>query len=282
MKHNISRLVTNDGIKLHTQRWDGDTPPRAVVILVHGHGEHSLRYQHWAEKFVDKGIAFLSFDLRGHGLSEGKRGHAKSYDLLLNDVELMINEVEKLYVKIPKILYGHSMGGNIVLNYILRRTSNIQLVIATSPWLELSFQPTTFQMFLAKVMFHIFPAFTQESNLDVDAISHDPEEVRKYREDKLNHGKISAALFVHIHQAGLWAIENAGKLKLPTLVIHGNEDRITSYTASEKFVEKTAGMAKIQIWKEGYHELHNDLEKENVFKNIVEWINESILNSLSR
>ena len=127
-----------DGYKLYAARWDADEPPAvAVVAFVHGHGDHCRRYDEWFAQLTDRHISVLSFDYRGHGRSEGKRGVIRKYEDLLKDVSLLHEKAKTLFPDIPVVLYGHSMGATIVLSYILRSPARPDLAIATSPWVQL-------------------------------------------------------------------------------------------------------------------------------------------------
>ncbi len=127
------------------------------------------------DAFNKAGYALIGFDLRGHGKSGGARGHTSSYDALMDDIADFMELIEKRYPGLPRFLYGHSMGGNQVLNFCLRRKPDVVGVIATGPWLKLAFDAPALQVTLAKTMSHIAPSFTQNSNLETPALSHDPK-----------------------------------------------------------------------------------------------------------
>ena len=266
------RMKSNDGLELFTYACPSDNPPKAIICLVHGHGEHIGRYKHVADALNEADYSFVGFDHRGHGQSEGKRGHTPSYEALLNDIDVFLAKVEKDYPNVPRFLYGHSMGGNLVLNYALRRKPDLVGVISTSPWIKLAFEPPATQVFLGKTMNKIFPAFIQASGLETSALSRDPEVVRAYEEDSLVHDKISARLFVAMYESGLWALEHAEEFSLPLLLVHGSEDKITSAVASREFADKAGDNAKAKIWEGFYHETHNEPEKEQVLKETIAWL----------
>lgn len=250
---------------------------KAVVILVHGLGEHIHRYSAWAKRFNSEDIGFAGVDLPGHGRSEGRRGHIKSYDLLDEMTEILINECRKTFPGIPLFLYGHSLGGGILLNYLVRKNPKVRGAIATSPWLKLSFEPDKSKVQLASLVKYIFPGLIQPSGLVVEHISHDKEVVDKYKNDPQVHRKISVSLFHGAMKAGSYALENASNLKVPLLLMHGSDDQICSPDGSREFVSR-AKNAELKIWEGGYHELHNELFKEEVFDYILKWINTHLAN----
>ncbi len=248
---------------------------RAIVILVHGHGEHILRYGHWADLFISRNIAFTGVDLPGHGRTEGKRGHIKKYSLLFEMIGILISESKKTFPGIPVFLYGHSLGGAIVLDYLLEINPGIKGAIVTSPALRLAFEPDKIKVKVASIMKYILPGFIQSYQLQADFLSHDREVVENYRNDPLVHGKISVNFFNGFMNSAKYSLSFASDLKTPLLLIHGSDDKICSPSGSIEFAEK-AGLAELKIWEGGFHELHNEPFKEEVFEFIMEWINDRI------
>jgi alpha-beta hydrolase superfamily lysophospholipase len=248
---------------------------RAIIIFVHGLGEHIQRYHHWAELLAGEGIGFTGMDLPGHGRSDGVRGNIKSYAQTDEMLEILQEYVSKTFPGVPVFIYGHSMGGGIVLEYILRKKPDIKGAIITSPTLKLSFEPNKFKIALASVMKHILPGLIQPSGLVVTHLSHDKDVVSRYVADPLVHDKISVSLFHNIMNAGKKTLENASDLYIPLLLMHGSDDLICSPEGSRIFASKT-GMAEIKIWEGGYHEIHNEPFKADVFAYLMKWINNKL------
>ena len=275
MNYQSTTYASYDGIKLSGYLWKTENKPKALINLVHGFGEYSERYSHWAELFVKNGYAVHAIDYRGHGKSDGRRGYIHSFDDFLNDIDVLVQESEKMFPEIPQFIYGHSLGGNIVANYILKRDNNFKGAIISSPWFKLAFDPSALTLFFAKTIKSIFPKFTQQANLDVNGISHDQEVINNYIKDPLVHEKISARMFFEVYKAGNWVLEHPGLISIPVLLQHGNADKITSYKASIEFAEKAQKLNKditYKEWEGMYHELHNELKNEEVFKFVVEWL----------
>lgn len=262
-----------DQVTLEGKIWKTSNEPKGVVALVHGFGEHIERYQHVAEYFDQHDIALISYDQRGHGKSSGKRGHVKEYTWLLEDVDRLLAKTKETFPNSPIILYGHSWGGNIVANYILKKdTSSLAGVVLSSPWLQLAFDPPKFQIAAGKFIGSIFPSFTQSNNLDPDDLSTDLEVGKAYAADPLVHGQVSVATYFSARDAGTWALENASKLTIDTLLFHGTEDKMTSHKASEEFAQKSNNKATLKLWEGMRHETHNEVKKEEVLKFVSEWI----------
>ena len=266
---------TQDGTRFYAQGWS-PVATKAVICLVHGFGEHSGRYAHVAERLSREGYAVLAFDQYGHGHTDGPRGYSPSLDGSLDSIKLILDETQKRFPGVPKFLYGHSMGGNMVLNYLLRRKPKIAGAIVTSPWLRLAFDPPAIQLFLAKIMRVIYPKFAEQAKLDTSMLTHDQVEVKKYEQDPLVHGTARAGTFFDTHTAGQWVLENARELEVPILLLHGTQDKIIAPSGSEEFAAK--GPKDLIIFKpyEGlYHELHNESasDRERVMLDEIAWLN---------
>ena len=280
-------LKTQDGLDLFTQSWKPNSPaspgpsaapdPKAIVVLHHGFNDHSGRYPHVAKALTEAGYSLYAFDWRGHGKSGGPRGHTPNYDSLLDDYGLVVAEAKKDQPGKKVFLYGHSMGGNIALNYALRRPEGLAGAVITSPQLRLSFEPPAWQVALARVMASLYPTFSQKANLDAGTISHNPAVVQAYRHDPLIHGTISAKLFFSIVEAASYALAHAADLKIPILLAHGGDDPLTDPKATQEFYERITFADKTFKRYDGqFHELHNETDPMRLLKDVVEWLNQHL------
>lgn len=269
IKNNI--LLASAEKKLAGIYWQAENPI-ATIILVHGFGEHISRYEHVAQQFVKENTSVLGADLFGHGNSTGKRGHINSIKDYFGCIDSMVNHVMQEDKNLPLILYGHSMGGNLALNYLIsNEQSGFCCVLATSPWLKLAIQPSAFQVFLAKTMNKIYPSLQQTAALEIKDISSVVEVQKNYANDPLIHDKISVRLFNEIYKNGLTAIENAANIKIPVLLAHGDADLITSAQGSDEFVANCP-QAKLKLWPGLRHETHNEHNQEEVIAYYVNWV----------
>lgn len=266
--------------KMFTQLWAPENETtQAVIALVHGQGEHSGRYKHIAEFFTQRDCAVMAVDLTGHGRSVGKRGHVKGYEDYLADVEQLLLQVKEQYAGLPVFLYGHSMGGNISLNYALRNPVSplFDHVVITSPWLKLAFDPPVLKEALGKIVRHIYGGYTEQSTLDVNLLSRDACVPKAYKEDPLVHSKISVSAYFGILEAGEFALANAQRLQRPCLLMHGEGDRITSHKASQAFAASAPQeLITYKEWEGLYHELHNEVEWEEVAGLVYKWMEKQI------
>ncbi len=271
MSETDQTLSSKDGLTLFTRAWTVESP-KAVIALVHGFGEHSGRYAHLAGFFNKNGYSVYSFDNRGHGKSTGKRGHAPNYEHYLEDIDVFLDFVKSQTNAQSIFLYGHSMGGNLVLNYVIRRKPLVKGVIISAPWVQLAFEPKPILVTLGKMMRSVFPGFSQESGLAQEHISKDPLVVKAYQNDPLVHGSITASASIGILEAANFLNTYVGEMPVPTLIMHGTEDKLTSQPASEAFAKRTGGPITYKKWEGMYHEIHNEPQQLEVFNYTLGWM----------
>ncbi|MCB0570294.1 MAG: lysophospholipase [Phaeodactylibacter sp.] len=262
---------TNDGIRIFAREW-APKSPKGAICLVHGLGEHIGRYEHFAHYYTKKGFSVLGYDRRGHGQSGGKRGHAPNIGLLLDEIAQLLVETKVRYGGLPVFLYGHSMGGNLVLSYVLKRHPDVQGVVASAPWIRLAFPAPQFKVALGKVMKSIFPGFSQSNGLKTEHLSKDPDVVRLYEQDLLTHDRITAAMGIGMLEQANWLDNFSGHFPCPLLLMHGSEDHIVSPEGSRDFSRRAQGEVTYREWEGLYHEIHNEREQQEVFDFTLHWL----------
>ncbi len=246
---------------------------KSVILILHGLGEHSGRFTEVAENLVNNGYGVIAFDHFGHGKTSGKRGHNPGYEYVLDSIGQFIQKTKELFENKDIFLYGHSMGGNAVLNYMLSRDSQVKGVIATSAFLKLAFQPPGWKLFFGKLIQKIAPSVTLDNEVNSSSISRDPEEVKRYENDSLVHNRVSPNFSLSFIERGAWAIENANLLKKPILLLHGTDDKLISCEGSKEFAANNADNVTLKLYDGGYHELHNDFCKQEVIGDVISWLN---------
>lgn len=275
MKRDDFEIKSSENRTLFAQLWAPDDELNGVICLIHGIGEYVNRYWYWAERAVSEGYVFMGFDLYGSGRSEGKRGRMTSFNTFMKDIDLLLKQAEIRFPGIPVILYGHSMGGTLVLNYAIRKQHSIKGVFVTSPWLKLKNEPSEFLVSIIRMLSGIFPNLTINtgSSSGAEHLSRDKEVVKSYENDPLVHNKISLRMIISLLDAAVYALENASGINLPVLLMHGSNDQITDPEGSRKFAASNEKYCTLKIWDGLYHEMYNEPEKEDVFNYLMNWIN---------
>ncbi len=277
MKNTLLKWKSNDGLEIFGQQWTSDDiPAKGVICLVHGFGEHSSRYDHVAKFFTDNKYAVIAYDHRGHGRSQGKKGHFPNYEEFMNDVDNLLKQADKQFPGLPKILYAHSMGGNVVANFAIHRKPAVVGVILSSPFFRPAFNPPALKIAVGKLMRNWIPSFSLPSGIDATGISRDKEVVAKYQKDPMVFDLISSKMGIELIEYGQAAIDHADQLTLPTLLFHGTEDKLTSFDASKEFMKKAGKNVQFIEYKGLYHECHNEPEKQEVLQNALNWCNNLI------
>lgn len=246
--------------------------PRNMIILVHGIGEHTGRYQDMAAYFNKQGYGVIGIDHYGHGGSDGKRGASKGFKFYFEYLEAFIHYVNKRYA-VPSILYGHSMGGGIVCGIILRSTLPIQGAVVTSPALLTYRHVPSYLFKVLAVLNYFIPHLRINQGLDIRKLSHDLQIVEAFKSDPLNHHKMSIRLVYTMLSNGYWCLAHAHLLKKPMLLLHGDADEFTNVTGSRKFAQAAPKqLLTYKEWAGGFHELHNEPINEEVLAFIGGWL----------
>ncbi|EMJ95561.1 putative lysophospholipase [Leptospira kirschneri str. JB] len=254
-------LSSSDKSKLYCQSWTKPNSNR-LLIFHHGFGEHSGRYANLVRYFSKSDINFYSFDMRGHGNSDGKRGHSDSFDLYVRDLADFVSEVLKREHKERFFLLGHSLGGAITLRYSQEgiNQDNILGLILGSPALmvRMDFRKKL-KKFAAGILSKISPSSVVDAELDLQYLSHDPEVIESYKQDPLVHGKVSLKMGTELLEIGPKLIKKANVLRCPVLILHGQEDGLVDVNGSTELYKNLIYRNKrIKIYPGFYHELMNE------------------------
>ena len=279
MKTFESKFEGTDGTSFYVQGWEPEAQPKAVVVLVHGLGEHVGRYPHVANALTDAGYVLAGFDLRGHGKSGGARGHFPSLDAVMQDIRQFFRFISQRYPNLPQFLYGHSLGGLLALTYAVQNKVGLKGVMVTGAGLRSALQEQKLKLALAKMLGSLLPTMIIPSELSVNGLSRDQKVVDTYVNDPLVHDKISMGF----SKAGLSAIDvcfaGAKDFAYPLLIMHGKADQVTYPSGSEDFARLASESNKditLKLWDGLYHEIHNEPEQAEVFKVMIAWLDKHL------
>lgn len=265
-------MASNCPFELHHTVWMATEPLKANLLLVHGIGEHAGRYEWFASFFNQHGVSVYAFDLPGHGQSAGKRGHIPSFDGLNDCIEAAIDKLKATSPSVPVFLYGHSLGGLIVLNYNFRRNGAHIPVIASAPALKNTLVIPPLKLAAAKVLARLAPSFQFPSDLDVTKLSRDQAVIEAYQRDPLVHGLASAYLATNTFRIGDDIRLNEKSSAAPLLVIQGDHDGLIDAKEIIAFTERLKGDVTLKAWHGLYHEPHNEPEKLEVMQYTLNWM----------
>jgi alpha-beta hydrolase superfamily lysophospholipase len=244
---------------------------------VHGHGTHSRRYDDWFSAFLNEGFAVITFDLRGHGRSEGKQGTIHRYIEYLEDTTILVQKAGEIFAGLPVILYGHSMGATIVLSYLGKGINLPDLAVLASAWLDLVQPPGKFKSLAIWLADTIIPQVTINTGLKAKdfAPGTTPAEPPKER-DPLMHKRISARCFREVQRACKKISAESLPANLPLLFMHGSDDKVSSPDATERLAGSMTRQATYVEWEGAPHQLHAWEQNERVTRFTIDWINKQL------
>ena len=249
------------------------TSPRVLLILIHGFGEHSGRYQPFAQALAEQGICVAAPDLWGHGRSGGKRGDIANLTQCVTELLTLTTEVFlPASSQTQYALFGHSFGGLAALQWALDHPPNLRCVVAQSPLLEVGFPIPSWKRVTAVWLARCWPTYSLSMNLDVGALSHDPSVVDAYRADPLVHNAMSTGTYRSILQTKDLMFAHAGEFQVPMLLLCGAEDRIISIPEAQRWFEQLTCEKRIVMFPGCYHELHHEPVRDEVIQLVREWV----------
>ena len=273
MQHTEGKFTGRNNCNLYRQAWLPDGVPIAVLIVVHGIAEHSGRYSNLVNYFVPKGYAVYSFDLRGHGKSDGIRSYIEHFSYYLDDLKIFYDKVKEENKNSKVFLIGHSMGSTIAVAYALEHQKELNGLIVSGTTLKAgaSINPAT--ILIAKILSILLPKMGVTA-LDANLISRDKAVVDAYRNDPLVYtGKLRARWGTELLKTMNEIQSKMSELSLPVLIMQGTADRISDPSSSKMLFDGVGSRDKTMKLYEGfYHEIFNDPQRQEVFSDMEAWL----------
>jgi len=270
--HCAQEFVVDDETELVYHIWEpiSDQSARGLVVLMHGLGDHILHMMTVVEFMIKRmNLIVCGYDQRGHGNSPGPRGHIASWGLFRSDLTLFCEILTQKFPKLPIILFGNSMGGLCVLDYVMRaHHENVKGVIANAPALSMQDLKSAAGG-LVWACSKVAPGLSISADLNSAKLTRDIDKQKENNHDMLVHSKASMKMLDEIKNAGKWVTLNPSKLQLPLLLLQGTNDPIVIPAVNidfEKKVRKHNQQSFIFENEGGMHELFNDTDRELVFE----------------
>ena len=273
MEHIDGMLEGVRGARLYYQAWLPAAEPRALLLLVHGLGEHSGRYGNVVNAVVPRGYGVYALDHLGHGRSEGTRKYVERFTDFTEPLRTYLRLLTDRHPGKAVFLVGHSMGGLIAAVHLLEHQADFRGVVFSAPAVAVDRSVSAATVAAGKVLALVAPK-VGILGLDINGISRDPAVVRAALADPLNYqGKMTARLGAELLNAIERLAREAGKIRLPLLVLQGTDDRLVDPVGAQTLYDKVSSPDKtIRIYPGLYHELFNEPEHAEVIGELLGWL----------
>ena len=273
MQHTEGKFTGRNNLNLYYQSWLPDGVPLAVLLVVHGLAEHSGRYLNVVNYFVPRGYAVYSFDLRGHGKSDGRRGYVEHFSYYLDDLKTYYDMVRQENKNAKIFMVGHSIGGTIATDYAINHQGELDGLILSAVVLKAGASVTGLTILMAKVLSFLLPKMGV-SPIDASTISRDKAVVDAYVNDPLVYrGKISARLGTELLNEMKRLLSIISELSLPILIMNGTDDRLSNPDSSKMLFDGVGSKDKtLKLYEDFYHEIFNEPGRQQVFLDMEKWL----------
>lgn len=273
-------VTTTDGSRLYARRREAESP-KAEVTIVHGFGEHSGRYAAITDHLVSAGYSVTAYDHRGHGQSDGLPGHVEKFRDYEDDLDRVITWVHGQNPTASPFLIGHSMGGLIALRYLSQnereRVRRIAGAVVSAPLIGVAAPVPQHKLMIGRVAAKLAPRMRLDNEIDPAVLSRDPEVGVAYAADPLVNRRVSARWFAEATLAMQEVIASAGRITTPLLVMHGTEDKLASFEATQSLFPMLGSKDKeFAAYPGFYHELFNEPEKQELFSRVSSWLDQRL------
>ncbi len=272
MEHREASLKGVGGLNLYYQSWHPLGNPCAIVVIIHGLGSHSGLFSNVIEHLVKAGYAVYGLDLRGHGRSQGQRGHIRTWSEFREDLKVFLHLIEVQQPGCPRFLLGHSLGGAIVLDYVLRFPTAVQGVITMAiPLGRVGISPV--KLTLGRTLSQVMPRFALNTGFAGATASRDQNVQATFTQDRLMHSRGSARLATEFLGAIAWIQSHADHLQVPILILHGGADQVALPEGSRIFFQKIDFPDKEHHeYPQSRHALHRDLDYQEMLADLEDWL----------
>lgn len=277
MKHQDGYFKNQENQSIYFQNWLPDDPAKAVFLIVHGLNEHSGRYDNFSNFFANEGFAVYSMDLIGHGKSDGTRSYVKDFNNYLDDIILYLEKIKQLQPGSPIFIVGHSIGGLIATLLLIDHPEQFAGAVLSGSAVQVPDDVSPLFISLGKFVSFVLPKLGL-LKIDLSGLSRNPAVVQDYKDDPLvNSGKFTARISAEINKSFDRVAGEGSQVKAPVLILHGGSDRIVNPACSHfLYALFSSEIKKLIIYDDFYHEIYNDPNYEQVYKDVSSWINNQL------
>lgn len=274
----IKYITNRDGMRFFTQRWL-PASPKALIVLIHGLGDHSGRYQHVINHFAHAGYAVAAYDQRGHGLSDGRRGDFDTFGQLVDDLHAFVWETKhETKTGTPVVLIGMNVGGLIAVNYAVSHSHEVDGIVLVSPAIQPAITIPPWKQWIASKLTRITPRLGVNLEFDPSDLSRETQAVDEYRADHRVFHNFTLRAMQNLLEESSMVMPLAFRLRQPLLMLHPTGDKLCSPVASRQFFTQVSHGRKTMIEPEGtYHEPFTDTSRFEAFAKVENWIAENIV-----
>lgn len=267
------RLSTADSTRLALFDWllPNGQRPRALVLIVHGLGEHAGRYAELAADLNAWGYTVRAYDQRGHGQSSGARGDAPHPHALVHDLAEVVDHTRASHPDLPVLLLGHSLGGVVAARFVSLGLRPVDGLVLSSPALDPGM--SGFQKRLLAWLPRVAPQLRVGNGLKLQYLSHNPAVAPAYRRDPLVHDRIGVAIARFLAEDGEATIAAAPMWGVPTLLMYAGDDRLVNPEGSRRFAAAAPpSVVTTEPFEAMYHELFHEPDRAQVLARLRRWL----------
>lgn len=274
MQSAMGTLTGQRKFRIKYGQWYPAGEPKAVVLVVHGMGEHMGRYKHVIHELVERNYAVFAIDHRGHGQSDGTRAHIENFRYYVDDLELLYKTAHESHPTLPVFILGHSLGALISFHFLLRHQDKLRGAVLSGPAFVVGADASPMLKRISHFLMRVVPALPILPPTGDNMLSHDPDIDRLWKEDPLTYdGSVRVSMGNQMMVAAEAALQRMDEIRLPFLVMHGEEDKMAGPSGSQKLYKEAKSQDKtLKLWDGMYHEIFNEVGKEEVIRTAADWL----------
>jgi len=272
-------MTLDDGTELFYRVWLPETPTEKSLVIFHRGHEHSGRIQDIVEALDLRDVAVFAWDARGHGRTSGERGYAPGFATMVKDVDCFIRHISQTFGKRPEemVVLAQSVGAVSVATWVHDYAPRIRAMILAAPALEIKlYVPFALPGLRLLLKMRKGRKTFIKSYVKAKMLTHDPQQARRYEEDSLIARSIAANVLVDLHDTAARLMDDAGAIRVPTLLLAAGSDWVVKLGPQRKFFERLgAPIKRMKVFPGMYHDLLHEKDRDLVIDEARQFILEA-------